>query len=582
MNKAGLCLCIFAYLHGISSAAAKEESAAPVMAQLAVAVALPFEKILPGVVTDYEILTASGDKKKEYLLEIRRLPMTGFRFVQDKGRSGVMLKPWLSIRNTHTQWGITVLLAYSGNWIMEIQRRRGQTVLRVDTSPSGLKPFAEFGGMPVPGALTSEFTGHWDNGAQPIVRFIRSKLLRGLGPGFPPVQFNTWYGSRDKFTEKELLDAARAAAGLGCELFTVDAGWYGVGEKWKRSLGNWDVNPRPLPNGLEPISDEVRRLGMKFGLWIEIECAAPDSPVLKQHPGWILKDGGKQASARTALDLGNPEVLAWAKSVIDRLVTTYGLDYIKMDFNTNLAVDGEQHTSETDPLYRHYRGLVELWKHMRASYPNLIVENCSSGSKRQDAMTAALTDTHWISDNVNNAANLAMNFGATYLFPPEICSHWTAFPGGKEGPLDLEASFSVSMLGHMGLSGKITEWPAETLKVARERIAFYKSIRGRLRGSDVFHLTPQSNLQAPGSMQAVLYGRPETGEAILFAFQGGDPSMEHAIALRGLKSDSSYLLRMPPGYGKDRTMSGKELVEYGFRLRFPRTGASAVILIDPN
>ena len=89
-------------------------------------------------------------------------------------------------------------------------------------------------------------------------------------------------------------------------------------------------------------------------------------------------------------------------------------------------------------------------------------------------MTAAFTDTHWVSDNVDNNANLAMGHGATYLFPPEICSHWTAWPSRGSKSLDLESCFTVNMVGHLGLSGRIYKWDAETRKIAAERIALYR------------------------------------------------------------------------------------------------------------
>lgn len=197
-------------------------------------------------------------------------------------------------------------------------------------------------------------------------------------------------------------------------------------------------------------------------------------------------------------------------------------------------------------------------------------------------MTTALTDTHWVSDNVNNPANLAMNFGVTYLFPPEICSHWTISPDRPGGPLDRETSFTANMLGHMGLSGEIYAWDTETRKIAAERITFYKNIRARIRSSDVFHLTPQINASAPHSMQAVLYADPESSKAMLFIFQGGDTSLDHTIILRGLKPDQSYILRMPEEYGPERAISGKALLEDELSLRFSHIGASAVILIDPQ
>ncbi|MDA3800334.1 MAG: alpha-galactosidase [Kiritimatiellae bacterium] len=565
--------------------ASQQANASTEAARLAEPVTLPFEKELHGSVVDYEMLTFSGDAMREYLLKTRRIPATGFRFVQKKGRSATTLKPWVAVRNTKTGQGIAVLIAYSGNWVIEIKPLNGRTVLRVETFPSGLKPFAEFGGMPIPGALVATFADHWDDGSQAIVRFIRSKLLRDMGPDWPPVQYNTWYDAYEKINDKQLFDAARVAAGIGCEQFTIDAGWYGAGAKadWSGELGNWEVNLQRFPCGLEPIAKEVRRLGMKLGLWIEIECASPNSQVVMEHPEWILKHGDRQLSDRTALDFKNPDVVAWAKSVIDHLVTTYALDYIKMDFNTDLPVDGERLTPETDPLYRHYRGLVELLKHIRTSYPKLIVENCSSGSLRQDAMTVALTDTHWVSDNVDNPVNLAMNHGATYLFPPEICSHWTVSPTAhSESPIDRETSFTANLLGHFGLSGKICEWDAQTLKVAAERITLFKKIRERIRNADVFHLTPQINVLEPCSMQAALYANPQSSEALLFVFHGGDPSLGHTLVLRGVNPDRSYHLSMPEGYGADQVVAGEELLEKGLTIRFPHKGASAVIIIDPQ
>ena len=299
-----------------------------------------------------------------------------------------------------------------------------------------------------------------------------------MGKDWPLVQYNSWYADYHLFTEKSLFDAAAKAAEAGCELFTVDAGWYGGSGQadWSATVGDWRVNTTRLPKGLEPIVAEVRRRGMKFGLWVEIENASLNSPVGKEHPDWYLRDGQKRLSNRGTLDFGNPQVLAWAESEIDRLVTTYKLDYLKMDFNTDPACDSEKFAHREDPLYRHYRGLAKLWKYLRATYPQLVVENCSSGSMRQDVMTAALTDTHWVSDNVDHEWNLAQNFAATYLFPPEICSHWTCFPAQtvKNEALDLQSRFTVSMMGHFGLSGRIQDWDAETLRVAAERIALYK------------------------------------------------------------------------------------------------------------
>lgn len=275
-------------------------------------------------------------------------------------------KPWLLLRHSQTQKGIGISIAYPGNWRVLVARGNdNDTEVQIDTLPGSLEVFKTLGKLTVPGALVCHFQGSWDEGALPITRFIRAQLLRRDIPDWPWVQYNTWYDRYEKLDEVRLLSLACHAANLGCELFVVDAGWYGTAPDWSKALGDWRINPKRLPRGMEPIAQEVRRLGMKFGMWIEIENASPDSPVGKTHPDWFLTRKGKRLNERSTLNLGKEEVLVWAKSEIDRLVRQYELDYIKMDFNINLGDGGDPGPGDKDPLWSHARGLVALWSYMR-------------------------------------------------------------------------------------------------------------------------------------------------------------------------------------------------------------------------
>jgi alpha-galactosidase len=555
---------------------------------LATPVRLPFERTLPGPISDWVLLTAKGAWGEEYYLQVQKLEAEGFRYASRSGRACSGIKSWWMVANRRTGQGLALMLAYMGNWTFEVVPQGQQVVVRLATSPAELQPFVTVEGLPIPGALVAEFTGHWDYGAQPIVRFIRQKLLRNLGESWPLVQYNNWYDGGGDMNQKHLIASAQAAAGVGCELFTVDAGWYGEGADadWGRSLGDWRVNRARLPDGLEAIAGEARRLGMKFGLWFEIECADPKSPLAKEHPDWFLVDSqGRRFTHRDVLDFGKPEVLAHVKGVIDDFMAKYRLDYIKMDFNTNPAIENQGLTQANDPLYRHYRGLVELWTYMHEKYPSLIIENCASGSLRQELTSAAFTDTHWVSDNIDNRPNLLMAFGANYLMPPSVCSHFTTSPARGDPMIDLDAQFAVNMMGHLGLSGPIASWDAETRAIAKQRIAEYKRIRPVIRGADVYHLTPQRL----GYLQAALYSDASTGRAILFAFHGGDAEKKHTIRLRGLDPAKRYRVELPAGFGLVAgpnaadvlTVEGKELVEKGLTIVFPRSGSAAIVPIEP-
>jgi len=60
----------------------------------------------------------------------------------------------------------------------------------------------------------------------------------------------------------------------------------------------------------------------------------------------------------------------------------------------------------------------------------------------------------------------------------------------------------------------------------------------------------------------------------------GTIAMDLMAALRGLKSEATYQVRMPEGYGPDRIVTGRELMEIGLTIAFGTRGAGAIIPIQ--
>jgi len=554
---------------------------------LAVPHPLPFETTLPGPITDYEVIYSESPAREEYILQTKQLTAEGLKLRCAKGRSCADYKPWVVLRHHQTQKGTAVFMAWPGNWRITVHSTRdGNTRLHAITLPDKLPLITTLNKLPIPGVLVSNFTGNLDDATQPITRFIRTNLLRNLGDDWPWVEYNTWCDRFDHLNPERVIKTARMAAELGCELYTVDAGWYGGNMKgnWKETLGDWRLNKHKFPNGMKPVSDEVRKLGMKFGMWIEIECASNNSPIIKQHPDWHFSTKGRKVSWRGVIDMGNPEVLAWAKSQLDHMITTYQLDFLKIDFNSDIVVIPGPDEKGRDPLWAYYQGLIDLLTHIRTTYPNLIVENCSGGSRRQDVAMAAMTDLHWISDSVKAHDNLAMNYAVTWFFPPEISKHWTCnAPGTPDFPkptpaMDLQTQFTVNMLGMFGFSAPIDAWHDELLFHAADRTALYKQIRSILRKAEVFHLTKQVNNKDPQSIQAAQYLDTERQQSLLFVFQGNDPKLEATFKLHGIDPHLIYRVTMPPAFGKDYSVRGDKLAQ-GFRVNFPARATSAIIRI---
>ena len=226
-------------------------------------VELPLEISLPGAVTDYVAVLSSGEFHQEYVLKAIPLAADGYRFEQKAGRSGSGLKPWILLRSMITGKGVAAMLGYSGNWLIEVKPQGDKTLLRMDSVPSGLKPFTTINGLPLPGALVADFAGEWDNGAIPLTRFIRANLVKSQGDNWPLVQWNTWYDDLGYPTQKSVAAGAKVAAEMGCEMVVVDAGWYGGKGHWENLCGDWVPNKershaRPAPNKSPATSKSAR------------------------------------------------------------------------------------------------------------------------------------------------------------------------------------------------------------------------------------------------------------------------------------------------------------------------------------
>ena len=78
----------------------------------------------------------------------------------------------------------------------------------------------------------------------------------------------------------------------------LDDGWFGGRRDDHRGLGDWQVSADVWPDGLGPLVDHVKGLGMEFGLWFEPEMVNLDSDVARAHPEWVL---GPVAGAAAAV-----------------------------------------------------------------------------------------------------------------------------------------------------------------------------------------------------------------------------------------------------------------------------------------
>jgi alpha-galactosidase len=63
-----------------------------------------------------------------------------------------------------------------------------------------------------------------------------------------------------------------------------------IDDGWQSNYGDWMIDKEKFPNGLKPVFDYIKSLGMKPGIWVSVGSAASTSKVYKAHPEWFVQD----------------------------------------------------------------------------------------------------------------------------------------------------------------------------------------------------------------------------------------------------------------------------------------------------
>ena len=138
------------------------------------------------------------------------------------------------------------------------------------------------------------------------------------------------------------------------------------------------------------------------GLWLEPEVVGVRSPVARQLPeeAFFRRDGQRVVEqGRYHLDLRHPAALPHLDRVIDFLVGTLGVGYLKLDYN--ITVGPGTDTGGLSPgvgMLDHNRAHLEWLDRVLDRYPGLTIENCSSGGMRTDYALLSRLQLHSTSD----------------------------------------------------------------------------------------------------------------------------------------------------------------------------------------
>lgn len=510
------------------------------------------------------------------------------------GRSSNGAHPWFALSGRSGV--LTGAVAWSGNWVVRFEPDGDGWVVS-----GGLHDW-EFAAMLQPGetieapAVLLAAGEDRDACARQMHAAMRARKPRCAVSKTLPVEWNHWWPYEDVAISDAVFRANTAeAAKMGYGAVTLDAGWFG-GEgdtPWWEVRGDWDrVNTKRFPNGIRALADDAHAKGLKFGLWCEIEAIGPKARLNEEKPELVARRDGRSLGY---VCLGSPAGRAFAEATLDRLITGYAADWIKVDFNLDPGA-GCNRTDHGhgpgDGLYEHVRGLYALLDGQRKKHPDVLFEGCSSGGLRLDPGLLRHLHIAFLSDPDYPAHNLQLMWGALDYVPPEDALHWAwsqnrgAFPSfdPKAESLTPEAlDFAVrsGMMGFFGASQRLPDLPGWVRRRFAQHNALYRQeVAPLLPNARVHRLTGQPTREGGGDRWcAVEYAAPSKDRAVLFVFRlpGGEAS--RTLRLRGLHPGKNYRLAREMAEVAETTVSGRRLMEEGITFASLTEGESALVTV---
>ena len=421
------------------------------------------------------------------------------------------------LTNTEAGTGLFWQIENNGSWHYEIGDQNDHFYLTAEGPnevqshwSKELRPGESFESVPAAAGVCTGIVNGFsvlDNAIDELTKYRRKIRRQNRDDEQLPVIFNDYMNCLfgDPTTEKE-FSMIDDAADAGCEYYVIDAGWYAPGPWWD-SVGEWKESRERFPNGIREVTDRIREKGMIPGLWLELEVMGINCELAKKAPDdWFYTRHGKRVydRSRYQLDFRNPEVISYVNSVIDRVVGDYGAGYIKMDYNIEPGIGTELDAdSAGDGMLGHERAYLKWLDSVFDKYPDLVIENCSSGGLRMDYAMLSRYSIQSTSDQEDYREYAAISANVPTGCTPEQAAVWS-YPmtdgisedlhngedgltgGGEQGYTGgdrEEVIFNMVnvLLRRIHQSGHLARLSPENFALVIEGISLYKDIRQDIR-----------------------------------------------------------------------------------------------------
>ncbi len=296
-----------------------------------------------------------------------------------------------------------------------------------------------------------------------------------------------------------------------------------------------------------------------------------------------LYDRSRAASQNDTrlLNLGDPAAREWLTQHIDSLLTREGIDLYRQDFNIDplpfwRAADQPDRQGITENRY--VSGYLAYWDELRRRHPNMLIDSCASGGRRNDLETMRRAVPLWRSDYAYEPiGHQCMTYGISLWLPYHgtgtVASSAAAYYGGGLTPIEPYAFWSnaAPSLGS-GIDFRVRQIDYQALRSLyhqwRELSQFYYG--------DFYPLTPYT--QDDKEWIAWQFNVPERGAGAVQAFRRGEsPITEKRLVLHDLQPDAAYSIRLLDSEESSES-KGSALMTDGLSVTLDAGPAAAVVV----
>ena len=503
---------------------------------------------------DYDMITLNGSWGRERNIERRAIGLGKKSVSSIQGKSSHQHNPFIALldKKANDEYGNVYgfNFVYSGNFLAQAEGCQFKTTRVVmGINPEDFKWILdkeeEFIAPEVVMVYSNEGLGKMTRTFHDL---YRNHLIRGeYKDKKRPILINNWEATYFDFNTEKLLSIAKEASKLGIEMLVMDDGWFGKRNFDNSSLGDWVVNEEKINGGLKYLVDEVNKLGMEFGIWIEPEMVSKDSELYKLHPDWCIQIPGREPALsreQYVLDLSRKEIVDYVYSSIKKILLSANIKYVKWDMNRSLTDIGSyclDKERQGELFHRYVLAVYDMMNRLTTDFPHILLENCSGGGGRFDPAMLYYSSQIWCSDDTDAIERLKIQEGTSMIYPlSTIGAHVSDCPNhivGRTTPFKTRGY--VALAGTFGYELDVTRIPKEDREMIPKQVEMYHKYNDLIRRGDYYRIENFSENNQLDVWQVV---SKEKDEVLVTCIQvlGRVNYKSRRIKLKGLIQDKYY------------------------------------------